>query len=160
MRKKQEPTPQQMAAEGDIFGLLQFAREYPMMLRTDEIIRLLRRAVAAAGQNDMDECVRSIYRLMIEFTMDLLIVAQTVAARRIDQIEEQVTRVHDTTVKQSLDDVLPTIERLHRHLIALTMAYRTTSHTQSLAQRGDRKAAMPTVRETEDMVRKAKAAYV
>jgi hypothetical protein len=168
MARRKRICPEALAEAGDIAGLFQYARERPLVLDLASKVRLLRIALGAAAKKDFDDSVGLVYQLMINFTADLLVISQTVASRRVEQMAEKLNSNHDTFVRDALESLLPQIERLHHHLITLTKAYATTSHTQKLGKRDiasplppadpqrvsvSRPTTLKLVRETEELVR-------
>jgi hypothetical protein len=160
-KKRESPTPtvtpEELARNGDVFGVLRFFREHPIARDIQSRIALLRSAMAAAADQDFDDAVKAVYRLMIEFVSELLILSQTFALRRVDQLAQRAGNSYDGEVGKALDTLLPQVEKLHHHLIALTRAYATTSHTQRLARPAaaagaqDRATVLKLVRETDDI---------
>ena len=154
MTKKNEITPEELAHNGDFKGLLQLIRERPYAFQHERKVNLLRIALTAAATKDFDEYVRLIYEHMIVFTGDLLVISQATAEKRVDHLAKEVAHSHDSCVVYALNSVFPKVEKLHHHLILLTKAYGTTSHTQKLGRLEksaptDRAAVLKLVRDTE-----------
>jgi len=120
---------------------------------------VLRHAVAVSAAGDLDKCVDDIFRLMIAFTSDLLVLSQVPLLRRLDQLEQALPSSHEASVRDWVEKSLPSIERLHLHLVNLAKAHATVKHTGGMGQRKAGKAAaeaakepvMRLVRETETM---------
>ena len=164
MRTRFKITPQEMAQNGDLKGLLHLFRERPEMFDLQWRVKLLRIAMNATATKDFDAYMRLLYEHMIHFTGDLLIINQAAAGRMVDRTAETLNRHEDSSVKDVVNQVLHTIEKLHHHLITLTKAYATTSHTQKLGRLEkspptDRAAVLKLVRETEALADTKEASH-
>jgi hypothetical protein len=161
-RKKSQPEDpmeevRRMVAVGDVAGLLADMKARPHVYDMQTTLAALRQAVAASAAGNLSACIDNVFTLMIAFTADLLVLSQVPMLRRLDQLEQKVASTDESTVRDWVNRTLPTIEKLHLHLVNLAKAHATVKHTGAIGQRKTGKAAaeaakepvMRLVRETE-----------
>ena len=159
MRNNRQPDPptrtvESFIADGEVGALLGDMRARPHLYDVTTAMAALRRTMAASAERDFGGFVDDVYKLMIQFTADLLVIAQVPTAKRLDQIEQDIPRHANTFVRQSVEEMLPTVERLHRHVMELTRAYGTTRHTLGIGgpkRKASGTAVMRLATETSDL---------
>ncbi len=132
---EEEKEAEKLVERGDIHGLLQLfdARMHPGGTDFSGRIDYLMRAYRVATRQNRDGALGEVYRMMMDFTVELLLISQTQAT---DHMSRMVSKGVITleTAQNEVTRILPTLERLHQHLMELTKSYATAEHTRQLTQ--------------------------
>lgn len=133
-RPDEEEQIRVLIERGDIHGVLQAfqARTWPSSNDIMERVGYLMQAYRVAVRQSRDSAMSEVYLMMIDFTVELLVVSQMQAGDAM--IRSTTGNMKGDRAVEQLNEVLPTVERLHQHLMELTKSYATTQHTRQLTQ--------------------------
>ena len=149
---------ERLVSEGRVAELVAHLRANSFRYELSEQVCLVRRALAASAAKDQAGYIEELYALMLGITGDLMVLAQMPLLRRLDQVEQDVGRGSNSFAHDEVEKVLPTIERIHGHVVSLTKSLGTVRHTMSLRGKvaPDRMPVMRIIRDTEAVVERVK----
>jgi hypothetical protein len=134
LTKEENEEARELVERGDVNGMLQLIKgmRYPDYSNFIERVDYLMQAYRVAVRQSRDGALSDVYLMMIDFTVELLAISQIQANDVLSKKGQG--NLTGVAAMQQLDRILPTVERLHQHLMELTKSYATTQHTRQLTQ--------------------------
>jgi hypothetical protein len=144
---------EELIDQGKITDLLAHMGAHPHLYEMSDVMGAARQALAMAATGQVSKVVETVYRLMITFCADLLLLAQLPLATRLTAMEDLSSGGDASCARKAVDQQLPHIQSLHHHLIALTRAYATVTHTLKLAENSAELPSAPVLKLVNDTER-------